>query len=100
MGAQTQSIADRAMAETHRVGNVPPPLEDYSAPLDDAALREAVRAEHGERGVLPRAWMEPAAICTAACRKVSTARGSSTGHSRASRPQFDADGHRPRDNLQ
>jgi putative acyl-CoA dehydrogenase len=38
------------MAETHRVENVPPPLEGRDTWLDDAALRDAVRNFGGEWG--------------------------------------------------
>ena len=38
------------LAETHRVENVPPPLEDYDSWRTDGALREAVRTFGGEWG--------------------------------------------------
>jgi len=45
------SASGHVMADTHRVENVPPPLENYSTWLADAALREAVHHFGGEWGV-------------------------------------------------
>jgi len=45
----TITISNHLLSETHRVENVPPPLEDYNSWLEDAALRDAVREFGGHR---------------------------------------------------
>jgi len=48
----TITVSNRSLAETHRVENVPPPLEDFNSWLEDPALRDAVREYGGQ-------WAEP-----------------------------------------
>jgi putative acyl-CoA dehydrogenase len=44
------TVSHRLMADTHRVENVPPPLDNCNIWLEDTALREAVRIFGGEWG--------------------------------------------------